>query len=131
MTEDDLPWLKQLCLRKYSDRYEPEATENWYKQLVLKNPLLFLAIRTDKAFLIALISCLPWTPSEFEANIIFLCAEDNAAWHTLKLLRYSIDWARRRKLTYWRIAGETEFDLGPLALRVGAKESQPRYSLRL
>jgi hypothetical protein len=131
MSEDDLPWLKRLCLSRYSHRYEPESTENWFRQLVMKNPLIFLAIRTDDAFLIALISCLPWLPSEFEVNVVMLCAEDGAGWQAVKLCRYCIDWARRRKCTVWRICSETDFNLGPIAKRVGATQLSDRYSLRL
>ena len=131
MTEDDLPWLKDLCLRRYSHRYEPESTENWFRQLVLKNPLLFLAIRTDNAFSISLISCLPWLPSEFEVNVIFLCAEHGEMWQALKLCRYSIDWARRRKCHVWRLASETGYDLSMISKRLGCKELTARYSLRL
>jgi hypothetical protein len=131
MHEGDLPWLYEVCQKRYSDKYDPAATEGWYRNIVLKTPLLFLPIRTDHAFTIAMLSCLPWTPSEFEVNIIMLCAEDGHMWDTLRLLRSSIEWARLRKASYWKICSETDYELGPLARRLGATELTSRYVMRL
>lgn len=131
MDESDLPWLRQLCLKRYSHQYEPEGTENWYRQIVLKNPLLFLAIRTDDAFLIQMLSCVPWTPADFTCNVVFICADEGHMWDALSLCRYGIDWAKRRRCTDWRLMGDTGYDLGPMARRLGAKTTQPRYVLKL
>jgi hypothetical protein len=131
MGEEDIPWLVFLCVKKYEKRFDRESTEGWYKNIVLKSPLLFLAARTDNAFCISMLSCMPWTPTEFEVNVIMLCADDGAMWETLPLLRYSIAWSRQRKCKIWRLCSDTVFDLKPLANRVGAREISPRYMLDL
>lgn len=131
MHEGDVPWLHRLCRKRYSSRYDADATEAWFKQIVLKNPLVFYAIRSSDAFCIVMIICVPWLPTEFEATIVFICADEGKGFQALALLRHTIAWARKRKCTVWRISTETQFDLGPMARRVGAKELTPRYSLRL
>lgn len=107
------------------------ASEAWFRNIVLKGPLMFGAFRTDDAFLICMLSVLPWLPGETECNICFACADDGAMWQLMTLLRFSIDWAKKRKCTIWRLTSDTTYDLGPLALRLGAKEITPRYALNL
>jgi hypothetical protein len=131
MTEDDIPWLKYLCLKKYPDTYDPISTERWFRTYVLASPMMFFPVCTDNAFCIAMLSTVPWTPAEFECNVIFVCAEDGAMWEALTLLRASVNWARRRKCTTWRISSDTDHDLAPLARRLGATELSPRFCLRL
>ena len=131
MQEEDLPWLSQLCKRRYSDRYDEEGTVNWFRNICLKGPLLFQPIRTNNAFCITMLSVLPWLPAEWEANVVFLCADDHAHWEAIHLLRASIEWGKKRRATRWRMVSETDYDLAPLAKRVGAKELTPRFSLDL
>src|SRR3974377_1498329 len=59
LVEDDAPWLVYLCKNRYSHRYDQIGTEQWFRNVVLKQPGIFLAIRTQNAFLIALISFIP------------------------------------------------------------------------
>jgi hypothetical protein len=131
MTESDLPWLEYLCVKKYSSRFDPTSTEGWYRNIVLKNPLLFYPARTQNAFCISLISLVPWLPNDLECSVIMICAEDGAMWDAARLLRASIAWAKSRKATTWRICSETDFDLAQIARRVGATEIWPRFILRL
>lgn len=131
MGDADLPWLRYLCAKKYPERFEPEATVQWYLNIVLKSPLLFLPARTKDAFLIQMISTLPWFPAEFQCNVVMIAADDGCAWQAVHLLRYGIDWARRRRCTDWRLAGDAEFDLAPIARRLGADEVHPRFVLKL
>jgi hypothetical protein len=131
MREEDLPWLSYLCKKRYSDRYDEEGTINWFRNICLKGPLLFQPIRTDNAFCITMLSVLPWLPAEWEANVVFICADVGAGWDAIHLLRASIEWGRKRKAHRWRLMSETDFDLAPLAKRLGATELSPRYSLRL
>lgn len=131
MREEDLEWLHYLCLKRYDQRYSPESTELWFRDTVLKSPMMFLPVRTDDAFLIALIAVLPWLPNEFECNMIFGCADTDCMWQLVKLLRVSIEWARRRKCTIWRVSSDTEYDFRPLAKRFGAAEASPRWLIRL
>jgi len=93
--------------------------------------LIFHGIRTDNAFAITLLSCVPWIPTEFEANMILLCADEGAMWEALKLLRSSIEWSTKRGCTYWKMTGDTDYDLTPLARRLGAVDQQPRCVKRL
>lgn len=131
MTEDDLPWLGYMCLKRYSHRYDQEGTEGWFRNIVLKAPLLFYPIRTQHAFTISMLSCVPWLPMEWAVDVVFVCADDGAMWETLPMLRRSIEWARKRKATTWRISSDTDYDIEPLGRRVGATTIGPRYVLRL
>ena len=131
MHEGDLPWLAWLCRKKYSHHYDQEGTEGWFRNIALKAPLLFLPIRTDNAFTITMLSCLPWLPSEWCADVVFTCADDGAMWEVVGLLRRSVEWSRRRRASVWRIMSDTDYDIAPLAHRMGAKAIMPRFVLRL
>lgn len=131
MHEGDLPWLATICLKRYSHRYDQEGTEGWFRNIVLKAPLLFLPVRTNNAFTITMLSCVPWLPAEWAADVVFTCADDGAMWEVMSLLRKSIDWSRKRRASVWRIMSDTDYDVYPLARRMGAKAIKPRYVLRL
>lgn len=131
MTEADIPWLHTVCAKRYPrDKFDPIGTEGWFRNIVLKSPLLFCPIRTDNAFLIAMLCCVPWKPADFEANVIMVCADDGGMWEALRLLRVSVEWAKLRKCSSWRLTSENE-DLTMLARRLGATETSPRFNLRL
>jgi hypothetical protein len=131
MTEADLPWINTLCRKRYPQTYSETETDLWYLNVVLKGPLMFFPARTADAFCITMLSATPWMIKSLEANVVFICADDGCLWQAMRLLRASIDWARRRQCTLWRITSETEYDLKPLALRLGAKEPRPRWELQL
>lgn len=130
MGEADLDWLTYLCKKRYSHAYDSDSTAAWFTNIVLKSPLMFYAIRSQDAFCISMLSITPWIPNSIECNVVFICADDDCMWQALRLLRCSIDWARRRKCTLWRISSDTDYDLRLLALRVGARELSPRYVLK-
>lgn len=130
LTEHDIPWLNYLCKKKYSNRYDSSTTENWFRNIVLKSPLTFHAIRTQNAFLIDMLSVMPWLPAEPENIVVFVCADDGASWEALKLLRDSIAWARSRRCAIWRLSSDTETDLVAIAKRLGVTEISPRYCIR-
>jgi hypothetical protein len=130
MREEDLPWLTQLCQRRYP-AYDVEGAEAWFLNIVLKSPMMFYAVRSSSAFVITMIGVTPWHPSIFEANVIFAACEEGEVWQVLRLVRASIEWARRRRCGIWRISSDTLFDFRPIARRVGAEEISPRYTLRL
>ena len=131
LTEADIPWLFTLCRKKYSHRYDALSTELWFRNHVLKTPLLYAPMRTDNAFCITMMTTTAWLPQEFEASICFICAEDNAGWEVMKLLRASVEWAKLRRCVAWRMATETDSDLTILARRLGATEISPRFTIRL
>jgi hypothetical protein len=120
-----------LCRKRYSSRYDPMSTEMWFRNNVLKNPLLFFPIRTDHAFTISTLHIWPWLPSEYECHMMMICADDDAMWEVVTLLRATIEYARKRKCVCWRVTSETDFDLTPIAQRLGAREESPRFTLRL
>jgi hypothetical protein len=132
LIEDDLPWLHALFKKRYPPpRYDALTTERWFRGFAVKDALNLLAVRTDDAFLVAMIVVLPWLPSEPECNVVCICADDDAGWQVIKLLRTSIEWARLRNAARWRLNSDTEYDISPLALRVGAREISPRFELDL
>jgi len=123
--------LRNLFGKKYPSGYDALAAEGWFMNTVLKNPLMFRPARMANAFAISMLSCMPWLPSEFECHVVALCADDNAGWEAMKLLRDSIAWARLRKCKRWRLSSDTEFDFAGLARRLGATEISPRFTLEL
>jgi hypothetical protein len=131
MTEADIPWLFYLCRKKYSHKYDALSTELWFRNIVLKNPLLYLPQRTDNAFCISMLTTLPWIPYEFEASIVFIVADDGRGLEALKLMRASVEWAKSRRCVAWRCSSETDSDLTAFCRRVGATEISPRFTLRL
>lgn len=130
LTENDLPWLYYICKKRYSPHYDAIATEGWFRNIVLKNPLMFLPQRMPNAFAISMLSVLPWLPSDFNCNVAFICADQDCGWEALKLLRASIAWAKQRKCKTWGLASDTAVDLSALAHRLNAEEIWPRYVIR-
>lgn len=130
MREDDLPWLQVMFNERYPFRNAAAETEGWFRNIVLKSPLVFNAIRTDHAFLIAMVSLVPWLPNDLECNVICVCAEADAGWQVMRLLRASIGWAKGRGCKTWKLVSDTKHDLAPLARRVGVQEVSPRFELR-
>lgn len=128
--EDDIEWGIDLALRRYPERFDLLAGENWMRNVVLRQPWMFFSIRTDNAFCITLLATIPWLPGDMEANVVAVCAEPGRGWEAAKLLRVSLEWAKRRKCTEWRFRVETEYDIGPLARRIGATELPPCYVVR-
>lgn len=130
LTENDIPWLYDICRRRYSNDYDPISTELWFRNTVLKSPMFFCPQRTDNAFCISQLSAQAWLPTLFNCNVAFICAEEGAAWEALKLLRCSIEWAKSRKVHTWAVSSDTPTDLKAMAYRIGATEIYPRYVIR-
>jgi len=131
MHEDDIHWALALARRRYADTWDFIGAEGWFRNVVCKSPMVFLPIRSEDAFLIAMVSVVPWLPARWECNIVMFCADDGKMWQGLALMRASIAWARQRRCVEWRVSSETDIDLGPLAKRLGAEELSPRYRMRL
>jgi hypothetical protein len=129
--ESDIPWVLDLGVKRYPSRYDRIGAEGWLRNCVLPNPLLFYPARTGSAFTISMLTLMPWLPNDIECNVVACCADDGAMWEVNKLLRASVGWAKMRRAATWRICSETDFDVGPLARRMGAKDQLPRYVMRL
>ena len=123
--------MLELGDRRYPGRYDRLGTEMWCRNIVLKGPMMFLPIRSDHAFLIAMLSTTPWTPATPECNVVLVCAEEGRMWEAIMLLRASQEWADRRLCSLWRLSSETDFDIGPIAHKLGATEANVRYVKRL
>lgn len=123
-----MPFVLSLSYERYR-AFDPGRTLLWLLQII-KAPNA-LAIRGEHAFLIAHTTTPAWHPNETECHILFLCAAPGYHWQAVKLLRQSIAWARERQCVRWWFSSETPSDIGPLALRVGARASVVRYQLDL
>jgi hypothetical protein len=120
-----------LCKRRYPPEYDAANADAWMRHVVLKNPQQYYATRTANAFQITNLTCTPWRPSDFKADIVFICADEGKMWEALPLLKDSIKWARDRKAYEWRFETETDFDLKPLMQRLGVFGTTPRYRTSL
>jgi len=131
LREDDVDWGIALAKRRYSNQWDFVGAEMWLRNIVLKSPMVFLPVRSDDAFLIAMVSVVPWLPARWESNCVMFCADEGKMWQGLALLRASIAWARQRRCVEWRVSSETDVDLAPLAKRLGAEELSARYRMKL
>lgn len=129
--EYDIPWMSNLAQQRYPRHYDIEAAEMWMRNIVLKQPMVFYPIRTDHAFMVTLISLLPWLPAEPEANVVMICAEEGYIWDSVRLAKASIEWANRRNCHRWGFNSDTHFDIGPIAHRMGLAERSPRFVVAL
>jgi hypothetical protein len=111
-------------------RFDFLSAEGWVRNIVLKQPMVFLPIRSSNAFLIAILACIPWLPADMECNVALVYAEEGSMWEALALIRESVAWADRRGCAEWHISSESVYDLAPLARRVGADQCPPRYRVR-
>lgn len=123
--------MVQLAKRRYSNRFDIQSAEMWVRNIVLKQPMVFLPIRTDNAFCIAMISANPWLPADWHAHIAMVCADDGKMWEAMALLRETLSWATRRNCVDWKLNSETVFQLGPLARRLGAVEELGTFKVAL
>lgn len=123
--------MVELAKRRYPVNFDIRSAEGWFRQIVLKQPMVFLPIRTDDAFLVALVACVPWKPADLECNVALVCANDGKMWEALALIRDSIEWAKQRGCAEWHMSSETSYNLGPIAQRVGGEVCPPRYLVRL
>ena len=130
LTEYDIPWLNYLCKKRYSNRYDSSTTENWFRNIVLKSPLTFYPTRMSDSFQITMLSVMPWLPAEPEAIVLFVCADDGKLYQAVKLMRDSIEFARKRRCAVWRLSSDTDIELVAMANRLGVTEISPRYCIR-
>src|SRR6516162_4680312 len=129
MNDGDIDWMIYPGKKRYPPTYDPVTVEGWFRNVVLKSPMMFFPIRMPNAFAISMLSVVPWLPSEFECNVVAVCADDDCMWEAMKCLRGSIEWAKKRKVKRWRLVSETTYDLAPFAKRLGAREISPRFEL--
>ena len=125
VTYDDLPWLLSLAYRRYRS-FDPGKTLSWLVE-VIRSPQA-LVLRDDDACCITVITTSPWhTPTESEAHVVFAFADKGKHWQLVRLLRQSVQWARMRGCKLWRCHSDTEYDVGVLAKRIGAKQAPQRW----
>jgi hypothetical protein len=122
--------LAERRLRLQNHAFDLLSAEGWMRNIVLKQPMVFLPIRTADAFLIAILAVIPWLPADMECNVALVYAEDGKMWEAVALIRESLAWAKRRGCAEWHISSESVFDLAPIAKRVGAEECPPRWRVR-
>lgn len=120
-----------LAKRRYDEAYDFIGAEMWFRNIVLKSPMVYLPIRSQDAFAIGMLSTVPWRPQEVECNVVMVCADFGALWQAVTLMRATLEWAKRRKCIKWRVTSETDFDLGPIAIKLGAEKEPSRYVVRL
>lgn len=114
-----------LFKRRYPNNYDAMAADQWMSETVLRaSPGFFYPVRTDDAFLIALITMAPWLPNDYEVFVTVVCADHGKVWQCLPLLRSSIEWARSRKAVRWRFHSDTIHHIDPLMKRLGAREEK-------
>ena len=129
-TADDLPWILSLAHRRYTNTPDPGTSLAWLAKVIL-SPQWALAIRSEGAFLAALLEAPPWWPNERECHVAVLVADKGCHWQAVRLLRDSIAWARGKGCCRWWLSSETYYDFEMLARRVGAKPRVMKYEIAL
>jgi hypothetical protein len=128
LVEADVSWMIELARRRFR-AFDPVAAQSWFVSEVLTNDRYF-AMRTEDAFLVAVLSSMPWSTSRSEAIVLILITDDDKPWQIVRLLRESIKWARQRKAAHWHFWMD-DADAGALARRVGARQNTNRYRVDL
>jgi hypothetical protein len=131
LTEDDVPWIVNLGKRRYSIAFDAFSAEMWFRNIVLKSPLMFFPARTDHAFTICMIITDAWLPGLRFCNSLLLNSEEGAVWEEIALMRAAVEWARKRQCAEYRIWSDTEVDLSAVAVRVGAQPTAIRHTVKL
>jgi len=129
MTIDhDLAWLMSMGYRHYGP-YDPGTTLEFLVKYF--NSADTLKLRTTHAFMLAVWVRPAWRPTDSECHVSALCTEPGAHWQGVKLLRYSVAWARALGCNLWRFHSETSSRIDALAKRVGAYQDTPRWRIDL
>jgi hypothetical protein len=131
LTEDDVPWIVNLGKRRYPIAFDAFSAEMWFRNNVLKSPLIFFPARTDRAFTICMIITDAWLPGLRICNNLLLNSEEGAVWEEIALMRAAVEWARKRQCAEYRIWSDTEVDLSAVAVRVGAQPTAIRHTVKL
>lgn len=131
IVDDDVSWMIEMASRRYPSRFDLRAAELWLRGVVLRQPMMFLPIRTESAFCVAMLSANPWLPTELHAVNAMVCAEDHKGWEAVALLRECIAWAKKRNCVDWRINSDTDVNITPFAHRLGAVEEKGSYRVTL
>jgi len=126
--DKDLAWVMSMGYRHYGP-YDPGTTLEFLVRYF--NSQDTLKLRTNDAFLLAVQVRPAWRPTEAECHVSALCAEHGAHWQAMKLLRYSVAWAKALKCDRWRFHSETSSRIDALAKRVGAYQDTPRWRIDL
>lgn len=132
VTEEDIPWLHELCRQAYpAGYYDPIASERWVRGL-MKQPSTVLLLRGSLAWLCTNVAAPPWDSKKLEARLLPVASSSpKAAWELAKMTKQAIDWAREQGASKFYFAAMTGVDLGPLARRFGAVPVSPSYVLDL
>lgn len=128
--ESDRDFLINLFKMRYPD-FDLIAVDQWVTNVVMKQPLLFLPIRSSHAALIAMMTLEVWAPTEPECFVVSVTSEDGHVGETADLLRVSVEWSKQRGAVRWRFHCDTQYDVSPLMRRIGAKQASPRYVIDL
>ena len=129
-TTADIPWILKIAEKRYGPQIEDLGlVEKWLLSTRGEPNVCFL--RSDHAFVVSTRIPKFYAPSSPEAGTIFIASENNSPWETLALLRTSAAWYKVQGCKAYRIDSATDYDIEPLALRLGAKPVSTTYALRL
>lgn len=131
LSTEDAIWARSLFGRRYPNSFDLATTEAWMREVVLRAPLRFHAMRTDDGLCISLVNEYPWQPTEHEVTVVSLVSDLGKVWQAVPLLRESIAWARSRKAVAWRFGSDTAYDCTALMRRIGVPQEAPRFRLDL
>ena len=130
VTEEDIPWLHDLCARAYPEGYfDPVAAEKWVRSMLGSSN--HLPIRGDRSWLVGYVQPLPWNPAHKTAHLLPVSSYGNAREEISEMVSIAITWAKSLGAGEFYFSTITGFDFGPIVLPLGAKPSSPAYVLRL
>jgi hypothetical protein len=120
LASSDIPWIVELCQRRYDMRGYDFAGGLVSLAQAMKLETA-LAVRNEYAFLVGNTQARAWAPKHRTFHILAICCEEGHHWAGVELLRHSIRWAREQGCERWWIASETDKGVEALARRVGAQ----------
>lgn len=125
-TAGDAAWLMELGQKMYGKLLQNhEKTLEWLISNI--NSPDSLVLRTDESAIICV--CRPMPFSDFPVASVVLFA--GKPWDLTGLFREAKIWAKSKGAEKLHFRSTTEYDIEPLAKRIGAKIEYPAYSVRL
>ena len=128
MEPKDVPWALSLAHRRYKAGYDPGGALLAVMNAI--NSPNALALRSDHGFLGAHVAFPLWRPEQRDCMVVVLFTEEGHHWEAVRMLRYSVVWAREQKCSRWFLGGDGDKSLAALARRLGAG-TMPVYRIDL
>ena len=128
-TERDIEECVAIAASRYRELDVP-ATIAWARARINEPKLSFL--RSENAVCCVIYESTFWAPNEADARLIFLAGRMGAGlWEAYSLMKEQVRRAKALGCSKFYMGTETEFDLSPIAKRLGFVHAGATYRMEL